>query len=27
LINTIAKLNGIRIFEGYGRKDEVEKVP
>lgn len=27
LINTIAKLNGIRIFEGYRRKDEVEKVP
>ena len=27
LINTIAKLNGIRIFEGYRRKEEVEKVP
>ncbi|MDB4397677.1 biopolymer transporter ExbD [Akkermansiaceae bacterium] len=27
LINTIAKLNGIRIFEGYRRKDGVEKAP
>jgi hypothetical protein len=27
LINTIAKLNGIRIFEGYRREDGVEKAP
>ena len=27
LINMIAKLNGIRIFEGYRREDGVEKAP
>ena len=27
LINTIAKLNGIRIFEGYRREDGLEKAP
>jgi biopolymer transport protein ExbD len=27
LINTVAKLNGIRIFEGYRREDRLEKSP
>ena len=27
LINTIAKLNGIRIFEGYRREDRLKKAP